>query len=36
MHRRPVAVLPATFAALAAIMINLARLVTGKRPEQGL
>ena len=36
MHRRPVAVLPATFAALAAIMITLARLGTGKHPEQGL
>jgi FeS assembly SUF system protein len=36
MHRRPLAVLPAAFATLAAIMIDLARLVTGKRPEQGL
>jgi len=35
-HRRPLAVLPATFATLAVAMINLARLVSGKRAEQGL
>ena len=36
MHRRSIAVLPATFAAVSAAMINLARLVTEKRAEQGL
>ena len=35
MHRRSIAVLPATFAALAAAM-NLARLITENRAEQGL
>lgn len=36
MHRRALAVLPATFATRPTVMIDLARLVSEKRAEQGL